>query len=372
MLRLPRKWVMVAGLLATAPSIALAGPLDFLKSKSEISVSAQSERSNQQMAEEIAGALKKAQFRGFDIAIEFKDGVATLSGKISDSRQKTHATKVVSSVEGVQSVDNQLQVVARPGTPSPVQQTSGAQQPAQGPAIHHATGQPARSNQQVAQAIASQVVQAGLGRKDLEIKFSDGAAQISGSLDNEQQCIAVCQMAASVPEVRRVKATLTAGGKRFDPAVLNQIQQTGYNPHLQAPYHPQMAQAGAMAPPHPQMMQAGAMAPHPQGGPPPQPIHQAGFGPHGHGLHDHGLYSSPNLPQHAWPSYAAYDNYAAVTYPSQYDASAWPYIGPFYPYPQVPLGWREASLSWKDGFWALEFEDRTDRWWWFLNPSNWH
>src|SRR5690606_22258685 len=133
----------------------------------------------------------------------------------------------------------------------------------------------------------------------------------------------------------------------------------GFNPHLQAPYHPQMAQAAAMA------LQG-------QGGPPPQPVQQAGFGPHGHGLHDHGLYSSPNLPQHAWPSYAAYDNYAAVTYPSQYDASAWPYIGPFYPYPQVPLGWREASLSWKDGFWALEFEDRTDRWWWFLNPENWH
>lgn len=359
MLRLPRKWAMVAGLLAAAPSVALAGPLDFLKTKSDISVSAQSERTNQQMAEQIAAALKKAQFRGFDISIEFKDGVAVLSGKISDSRQKTHATKVVSSVEGVQSVDNQLQVVARPGTNSPVQQTSGAQQPAQGPAVQHATGRPMRSNQQVAQAIANHVVQAGLGNKDLEIKFSDGAAQISGALANEQECVAVCQMAASLPEVSRVKATLTAGGKPFDPSVLNQIQPTGYNPQLQAPYHPQMAQAAAMA------LQG-------QGGPPPQPVQQAGFGPHGHGLHDHGLYSSPNLPQHAWPSYAAYDNYAAVTYPSQYDASAWPYIGPFYPYPQVPLGWRESTLSWKDGFWALEFEDRTDRWWWFLNPENWH
>src|SRR5690606_37626345 len=172
MLRLPRKWVMVAGLLAAAPSVALAGPLDFLKSESRITVSAQSERSNQQMAEEIAAALKKAQFRGFDISIEFKDGVAVLSGKISDSRQKTHATKVVSTVEGVQSVDNQLQVAARPGTNSPIQRTAGAQQPAPGPAVQHATGQPARSNQQVADAIAIHVVQAGLGNKDLEIKFS--------------------------------------------------------------------------------------------------------------------------------------------------------------------------------------------------------
>ena len=53
----------------------------------------------------------------------------------------------------------------------------------------------------------------------------------------------------------------------------------------------------------------------------------------------------PNMPNYAWPSYAAYPNYAAVTYPKQYSASAWPYIGPFYPYPQVPLGWRKVSLG---------------------------
>ncbi len=47
-------------------------------------------------------------------------------------------------------------------------------------------------------------------------------------------------------------------------------------------------------------------------------------------------YDQPNMPNYAWPSYAAYPNYAAVTYPKQYSASAWPYIGPFYPYPQVP------------------------------------
>ena len=71
------------------------------------------------------------------------------------------------------------------------------------------------------------------------------------------------------------------------------------------------------------------------------------------------------------PAYAQYPNYAAVTYPSQYAASAWPYIGPFYPYPQVPLGWRKAQLEWDDGYWNLNFRARTDKWWWFLNPQNW-
>ena len=66
----------------------------------------------------------------------------------------------------------------------------------------------------------------------------------------------------------------------------------------------------------------------------------------------------PYLPNYAWPGYAAYPNYAAVSYPQQYSPSAFPYIGPFYPYPQVPLGWRKVSLEWDDGWWYLDFTDR--------------
>ena len=66
-------------------------------------------------------------------------------------------------------------------------------------------------------------------------------------------------------------------------------------------------------------------------------------------------YDQPYMPNYAWPSYAAYPNAAAVSYPKQYSASAWPYIGPFYPYPQVPLGWRRVSLEWDDGLWYLDF-----------------
>ena len=65
----------------------------------------------------------------------------------------------------------------------------------------------------------------------------------------------------------------------------------------------------------------------------------------------------PNMPGYAWPSYAAYPNYGAVTYPRQYSPTAWPYIGPFYPYPQVPLGWRKVALEWDDGWWWLDFYD---------------
>ena len=69
-------------------------------------------------------------------------------------------------------------------------------------------------------------------------------------------------------------------------------------------------------------------------------------------------YDTPNLPNYAWPGYAAANNYAAVSYPQQYSPSAFPFIGPFYPYPQVPLGWRKVSLEWDDGWWFLDFTDK--------------
>ena len=67
---------------------------------------------------------------------------------------------------------------------------------------------------------------------------------------------------------------------------------------------------------------------------------------------------NPTMPAYAWPSYAAHPNYGAVAYPQQYSATAWPYIGPFYPYPQVPLGWRKVTLEWDDGWWFLDFQSK--------------
>lgn len=87
---------------------------------------------------------------------------------------------------------------------------------------------------------------------------------------------------------------------------------------------------------------------------PPVPMHSAGPG---YGVAP-ARYDHPYLPGYAWPSYAPYPNYAAVTYPRQYSPSAWPYIGPFYPYPQVPLGWRKVTLEWDDGWWMLDFKSK--------------
>jgi hypothetical protein len=71
--------------------------------------------------------------------------------------------------------------------------------------------------------------------------------------------------------------------------------------------------------------------------------------------------SSPGAPNYAWPSYAPYPNFSAVGYPTVYPWQAWPNIGPFYPYPEVPLDWRAVTLRWDDGLWWLDFKKHYTR-----------
>jgi hypothetical protein len=61
----------------------------------------------------------------------------------------------------------------------------------------------------------------------------------------------------------------------------------------------------------------------------------------------------PNMPPHAWPTYAPYNNVSRVAYPEAYPYNAFPFIGPYYPFPKVPLGWRKVTLEWDDGHWYI-------------------
>jgi len=62
---------------------------------------------------------------------------------------------------------------------------------------------------------------------------------------------------------------------------------------------------------------------------------------------------APNLPPYAWPTYAPYNNISRVAYPTAHPYNAFPFIGPYYPFPKVPLGWRKVTLEWDDGHWYL-------------------
>ena len=76
------------------------------------------------------------------------------------------------------------------------------------------------------------------------------------------------------------------------------------------------------------------------------------------------IYSRPPpLPPYAWPTFAPYNNYSRVAYPTLYPAEAWPNIGPFYPFPKAPLGWRSVSLTWNDGYWFFGRNATGHDWW---------
>ena len=321
------RWMLALGIMAVSPAVSNAQ----VSGQQAVATGQRTAQApvnqNQQMAERIADGLRKAQLQ---------------------------------AVEGVSRVDNRLQVMeeARPIVRQPVQAAAfnGQQQPVQ--QVAAAAGP---SNQQVAEGIASALTSAGLQGYDVEIRYQNGTAVLAGSVATPQQKALAEQVTAQVPGVQSVANQL-----RIEVPV----QRTAFNGAGGLPTGPAGPMPGMNAPGMPgQPMgpMAGPMGGMP--GPMAQPM--PGPSPMGHGGMGGAMYGSPNLPDHAWPAYAQYPNSAAVTYPTQYSASAWPYIGPYYPYPQVPLGWRKAQLEWDDGYWQLSFNNKTDKWWWFMQPKNW-
>src|SRR5262249_60546956 len=73
--------------------------------------------------------------------------------------------------------------------------------------------------------------------------------------------------------------------------------------------------------------------------------------------------NAPKMPPYAWPSYAPYNNYSRVAYPESYPYNAWPFIGPMYPFPKIPLGWRSVKLEWQDGHWWFSKVATKHDWW---------
>jgi osmotically-inducible protein OsmY len=364
-------------LLATAPGFVVAGPAD------STGAPASAASSNQAMANKIATALKSAKLKGKGVQLQFDKGVCTISGECADAQQKALATQVISSIPGVTSVDNQLTPAAHPAVT-----TAGFEgaprQPVRQVAAEGAA--PAGNNQATAQAIAEALSASGLAKYDIEVRFSNGTCTLGGSVATPEAGLAAEQAARSVAGVENCVNRITCQGRPVSQPRQQAVMPAGY-PQQMAMAQPGMAPQGMP----PQGMAAG-MDPR-MGMPPgvgmamsPQQMQQMGLrqasaqmpvpmaaqaGPGVIPAGGHLVYNQPNVPDYAWPSYAAYDNTAAITYPGQYDASAFPYIGPYYPYPQVPLGWRKSTLEWKDGSWNLKFSSRTDRWWWFMNPHNW-
>ncbi len=372
------KWILTLGILAMSPSLVMAkGPFNFsgLSKSANSAETASSAKTNQDVALEIAAALRQARLVGYDINIEYKNGTAVLSGMIQDSSQKALADKLARSVPEVKNVDNRMGLITpdagqeiqptafeEPVKNQPEVEQAGYQaspQNAVATAIMQTSGEQPQAtsakqnNQQVANSIAQSLKDSGMSGYDIEVSYKNGVAGLTGAVVTPEQAHWAGQVVGRVPGVQSVNNQLQ---------VMTPVAQT-------AAYQPQLA-------PGSEMMQAPMPAmvggyPQGPGGYPPMPMPTPPMMGHGGPGPVNPVYNQPYLPEHSWPTYAAYPNYAAVTYPKQYSASAFPYIGPFYPYPQVPLGWRSSTLEWDDGQWQLTFSPKTDRWWWFMNPKNW-
>src|SRR5262249_33426362 len=95
----------------------------------------------------------------------------------------------------------------------------------------------------------------------------------------------------------------------------------------------------------------------PTGGPvEPMPIYQ------GPGLSPYDL-NPPKMPPPPSPTYPPYTSFPRVASPTLYPYQAWPFIGPCYPFPKVPLGWRSIKLEWEDGHWYYGKYATPHDWW---------
>lgn len=363
-----RHWILSLG-IAAAPGLVYGGPFSFTSKAPQQAVSG-----NQQVANQIADALRSAKFAGSNINISYGGGVATLTGTIGDMRQKTQATALADRVKGVNRVDNQLTVPSPSGFPASNVTTAGFRQTnnqrpqfqqvaAETPAPTQSAA-PAPTNQQIANQIGASLKQANLGHEPIEIRFTQGTATLAGRVSTDEQKATAKRVASGVPGVSYVDDSKLRVAAKVSPVAFQPATNAAQPPAAGQPMPPMNPMPPNGMPPG---MAPGMMAPGMGGMPAPMSYGFPGAAPG----QNPAMFNNPYLPGHAWPGYAQYPNSAAIQYPKQYSASAWPYIGPFYPYPQVPLGWRKVQLEWDDGHWQLDFDSKTDRWFWFLNPSNW-
>lgn len=251
-----------------------------------------------------AGLLK-----GFDLDVATVGGEVSVYGKVANDEQKMLVLDLVRHVRGVRKVIDDVMVTSAVRPASNIVLAAPVNAPAQPMPV--ADAMPMTQAMPVAQAIP--VPQAALQQVPMARPIPQVPADVPAGLQ---------------PVVGPGSMPMVGNGRTprpFAPAMVTNAQVVD-------------GSAGAA------VGSTGA----------PVPMQTTGV-PYGMGAP---RYDQPYMPSYAWPSYAAYPNYAAVTYPKQYSPSAWPYIGPFYPYPQVPLGWRKVALQWDDGLWYLDFTSK--------------
>lgn len=242
-------------------------------------------------------------------------------------------------------------------------------------------------NQEIAQEIANRLSKSGqMVDYQVGVKYQDGTAWLRGRVASEDQMETALRLVFKTQAVNRVvnQLDITATQPQAAPAP-NPLREAGIADRMSSAMRRDRQQANRLPSSYTQSAVRPTAAMEPQQLPrqpsPPMPMQRVAMNQQGmYGQAPAAprpmytasncrsgcapsRYDQPNMPNYAWPSYASYPNYAALTYPKQYSATAWPYIGPFYPYPQVPMGWRKVTLEWDDGWWFLDFSDQPSSCW---------
>lgn len=323
---------------------------------------------DREIADTIVQTLKSRQTDGslkdFDIDLAVEAGVVTLSGSVANASQATAVVEASRGTAGVIEIINEIKVKGSTTT-----NEASAVVPASGELPVESVSEPApikavapgvttidaKITDGILGSLGKYKNEGTLRNFELDVSTVRGEVWARGYVATQEQKDLVLHtiqhakgvskvvddinvtalpgngvVKASDSQLMSTTSMPVAVGQPGVPRAFAQSQLTGY---AQAPCAADYA-AGASGGPVP--MSAG-------------PSYGAGVP----------RYDNPQMPNYAWPSYAASPNYAAVTYPKQYSASAWPYIGPFYPYPQVPLGWRKVALEWDDGLWYLDFSHKS-------------
>jgi BON domain len=284
-------------------------------------------------ARRISSHLQQSgQLKNYRIGVTYKDGIASLNGTVASNQQLETAIRLAEQVTGVTKVESKLTCPEQ----SDVAGTRGG-----GDSNNAITELPAKQSSEFGQIggpTEGGIVQANANQQ------INAKQQIAAAHQRQLQQQRPMQMQRRPMNRQRAMPRNNMPlphGRMQDPSV----RQTSAQGVYQAGGHACQGPGGPMG--GGAMMGGGGGM---MGGGQAMP---AGFVPHGGARGP--SYENPQMPGYAWPSYASYPNYAAVSYPQQYSPTAWPYIGPFYPYPQVPLAWRKVSLEWDDGWWFLDF-----------------
>jgi hypothetical protein len=202
---------------------------------------------------------------------------------------------------------------------------SNAQEAKRMPAADMTVASSAVNNQDLANAVVAQLQKCSLRGFTIDIFCQDGIVAVRGQVADKAQHDLVVRSIYAVPGVKNV----------IDGLAMAEVRPV---------------QGFAQAEP--------GVLPPPAGGRPivdPIPVGQPGVM-----MND---LNPPKMPPYSWPSYAPYNNYSRVAYPQAYPYNAWPFIGPFYPFPKVPLGWRSVTLEWQDGHWWMGRNATTHDYW---------